>query len=185
MPDLWGAYQQPQVSPMGACSHLFLASKGGHIRGCPIAASSRATSGMSRAGAVPYGCFWHTATWANQAPTHTTSYFLANCCPHKHPQPVQDSGHSPRFLSLDKSKATGSATTCWSRAASLLRAPRGHAQPRAATRASLQPAAPGARSPLAGILEARHCSPPAVLPWRRFLCHQRHKGNYAFPGMQR
>lgn len=32
-------------------------------------------------------CCWHTAVWANRAPSHTTSYFLANCCPHKHPQP--------------------------------------------------------------------------------------------------
>ncbi|XP_035202087.1 uncharacterized protein LOC118178006 [Oxyura jamaicensis] len=37
---------------------------------------------------------------------------------------MQDFGRSPRLLSLDKSKATGSATTCWSRAASLLRAHR-------------------------------------------------------------
>lgn len=83
VPGLWGAHQQPQVSPMGACSRLFLASKGGHIPGCPILPAAGPQEGRPVLGL----CFWHAAVWANRAPSHTTSYFLANCCPHKHPQP--------------------------------------------------------------------------------------------------
>lgn len=48
VPGLWGAHQQPQSAPW---AHA-VASKGGHIPGCPIPASSRATGGTSRAGTV-------------------------------------------------------------------------------------------------------------------------------------
>lgn len=173
---LVGGTPAAPVSPMGARSRFqrwphprlpHPCQQQGHRRDVPCwdCASGTQQCGQTGHPAIPPAIFWLIAV-----PTNT---------------PNPDTGCPPRLLSLDKSKAKGSTTTCWGRAASLLRAPRGHAQPRAATGAPLQLAAPRARCPLAGILEARHCSPPAVLPWRRFLCHQPHKGNCAFPGMQR
>lgn len=64
----------------------------GRTQSLPKVATSPAAPSLPAAGPqegrpVLGLCFWHTAVWANWAPSHTTSYFLANCCPHKHPQP--------------------------------------------------------------------------------------------------